>query len=335
MIPVQSPELEFALSAVRQAMKVTMAVSRQLAHMEQAKEDRSPVTVADYAAQAVVAALLAERFPQDALLGEESSAALRGPESAGLLEKITEFVRLIFPKASAKDVLAWIDRGRGKPEGRFWTLDPVDGTKGFLRGEHYAVAFALLEEGKVKAAVLGCPHLGPGGVFEKEGPGTLSAALQGAGSWVTRADSGHFQRLKVSAHSQPCDIQALRSVEASHANASNMETVFRRYGIHKTPILMDSQAKYAFVAGGFGDLFFYLTPVKRPEYRMKIWDVAPGALVIQEAGGRITDMRGGALDFTHGETLAVNPGLVISNGRIHEMALKALREVQASRETIT
>ena len=94
MNPWQSPELEFALDAVGKAMKVTTAVSRQLAHMEQTKADRSPVTVADFAAQAVVAALLSERFPNDKFLGEESSAPLRESEASGLLQKVTEFVQI-------------------------------------------------------------------------------------------------------------------------------------------------------------------------------------------------------------------------------------------------
>jgi len=333
MKTLQSPELEFALDAVGKAMKVTTAVSRQLAHMEQTKEDRSPVTVADFAAQAVVAALLSERFPNDKLLGEESSAPLREAEARGLLQKVTEFVQIIFPKASSEDVLKWIDRGCGTPEGRFWTLDPVDGTKGFLRGEHYAVAFALLDQGQVKVSVLGCPHLNMAGVFEKEGPGTLTAAVQGAGAWMKPANGQEFKAVKVSNHLAAKDIQVLRSVEASHANASNMQTIFVRHSVDRAPVLMDSQAKYAYVAGGFGDLFFYLTPPKRPEYRMKIWDVAPGALVVQEAGGKITDMNGAELDYTCGETLARNPGLVISNGHIHMKALEILKEVQANRET--
>lgn len=327
------PELEFALDAVGKAMKVTCAVSRQLAHMEQTKEDRSPVTVADFAAQAVVAALLAQRFPNDKLLGEESSEPLREPSASGLLQKVTEFVRIIFPKASSEDVLEWIDRGCGVPKGRFWTLDPVDGTKGFLRGEQYAVAFALLDQGQVKVSVLGCPHLNTAGAFDKEGSGTLFAAVHGAGAWMKPVQGQEFQALKVSGRVAARDIQVLRSVEVSHVNASNMQTVFVRHAIDRPPVLMDSQAKYAYVAAGFGDLFFYLTPPKRPEYRMKIWDVAPGALVVQEAGGKITDMNGAELDFTQGETLAANPGLVISNGPIHAMALEILKEVQANRAT--
>lgn len=329
----QFPELAFALEAVGKAMRVTSAVSRQLAHMEQTKEDRSPVTVADFAAQAVIAALLAERFPLDKLLGEESSDSLRAESASGLLQKVTEFVRIVFPKASPEDVLRWIDLGCGKPEGRFWTLDPVDGTKGFLRGEQYAVALALLNQGQVKVSVLGCPHLSMEGSFEKDGPGTLTAAVHGAGAWIKAADGHEFKALKVSNRAEAQAIRVLRSVEASHANASNMQTVFARHAINQAPVLMDSQAKYVYVAGGFGDLFFYLTPPKRPEYRMKIWDVAPGALVIQEAGGRITDMNGAELDFTCGETLGRNPGLVISNGHIHKIALAVLQEVQANRGT--
>ena len=327
----KNPELEFAIEAVEKAMRVTSAVSRQLAHMEQTKEDRSPVTVADFAAQAVVAALLAKHFPQDKLLGEESSDALRDDSAGELLKKVVEFVRIVFPTASASDVLSWIDRGAGRPEGRFWTLDPVDGTKGFLRGQQYAIAFALLEQGQVQVSVLGCPHLNSEGLLDKTGPGLIAAARKGCGAWLRTCGEENFKPLRVSSHRQLEEVQVLRSVEASHANASNMQTIFSRHGVCKEPVLMDSQAKYVYVAMGLGDLFFYLTPAQRPEYRMKIWDVAPGALVVEEAGGQITDLRGGVLDFTQGETLALNPGLVISNKLIHEKSLELLREVQAAR----
>ncbi len=58
-------------------------------------------------------------------------------------------------------LLEAIDRGRygGGPRGRFWTLDPIDGTKGFLRGEQYAICLALVEDGHVQFGVVGCPNL--------------------------------------------------------------------------------------------------------------------------------------------------------------------------------
>jgi 3'(2'), 5'-bisphosphate nucleotidase len=58
-----------------------------------------------------------------------------------------------------EQVLAWIDRGSGECGRRFWTLDPVDGTKGLLRGGQYVIALALVTDGLVEVAVIGCPRL--------------------------------------------------------------------------------------------------------------------------------------------------------------------------------
>ena len=57
------------------------------------------------------------------------------------------------------EILDNIDHGNGEPADLFWTLDPIDGTKGFLRGDQYAVALALIKEGKPVLGVLGCPNL--------------------------------------------------------------------------------------------------------------------------------------------------------------------------------
>ena len=56
-------------------------------------------------------------------------------------------------------IAAWIDKGNGNIAPRYWTLDPIDGTKGFIRGDQYAIALALIEQGQVKVGVLGCPSL--------------------------------------------------------------------------------------------------------------------------------------------------------------------------------
>ena len=334
MISLKNKELRFALDAVRRAVAVTREVETQITHGPLAKEDHSPVTIADFTAQALVASFLDRHFPKDSLVAEESSEALRKPEQKVLLDQMTVLASRHWPKVTGKQLLTWIDRGRGAASGRFWILDPVDGTKGFLRGEHYAVAFALIESGRVKVSVLGCPHLGRDGTFQKSGPGILLAAVAGAGAWVSALDEERFAPLKVSAHQKPAEIQMLRSVELAHVNTGAFEPLFGRHGFVKPPLLMDSQAKYAVVAAGQGDLFFYLLPVKCPDYRMKIWDVAPGALVVEEAGGKITDLNGKALDFTCGDTLANNPGIVVSNGPIHALALKLLQELQLERQRL-
>ena len=95
-------------------------------------------------------------------------------------------------------------------------------------------------------------------------------------------------------------------------------------GIQREPVRLDSQAKYAVVARGEGDL--YLRLPTRADYREKIWDHAGGVLVVEEAGGRVSDIDGKPLDFTQGRELSANRGVVVTNGKLHDDVLKAIRE---------
>jgi 3'(2'), 5'-bisphosphate nucleotidase len=65
------------------------------------------------------------------------------------------------------------------------------------------------------------------------------------------------------------------------------------------------------------------------EYREKVWDQAAGSLIVQEAGGTVTDLDGRALDFTRGRRLVNNRGICATNGSLHPEALRALREINA------
>ena len=76
-----------------------------------------------------------------------------------LLNAKREFVRRFQPDATPETLCHWIDAGNGAVKQRFWTLDPIDGTKGFLRNDQYAVALALIEDGEVKVGALACPAL--------------------------------------------------------------------------------------------------------------------------------------------------------------------------------
>ena len=90
---------------------------------------------------------------------------------------------------------------------------------------------------------------------------------------------------------------------------------------------MDSQAKYGVLAAGGGELIFRLLSPKAPDYKEKIWDHAAGALVLEEAGGKITDLSGKPLDFTQGRRLENNTGVFASNGWLHEAGLEAIAAV--------
>ena len=83
-------ELQTAIAAVRQAARVTQAVQKQITEDVLEKKDRSPVTIADYASQAVICHALKEALPDDPIVGEEDAAELRGVDNAGFVNRILE-----------------------------------------------------------------------------------------------------------------------------------------------------------------------------------------------------------------------------------------------------
>jgi 3'(2'), 5'-bisphosphate nucleotidase len=326
---LESPAPRFAIAAVREACALIRNVQRSLVTQALTKSDRSPVTVADFAAQAIIAQRFASERPADVLVGEEDAGDLRGAASRTTLEHVTRFVGERVAGATADAVCAWIDRGRAEPTARFWTLDPVDGTKGFLRGEQYAVALALIEDGRVRLGVLGCPNLSAAGASDIGGHGCVVAAERGAGTWAAPLGSEDWRRLRVSARHVPAEARLLRSVESGHTNVDEMGELVVALGGTAEPVLMDSQAKYAVLAAGCGELLFRLLSAAKPDYRERIWDQAAGSIVVEEAGGKVTDLDGKTLDFARGRTLAANRGVVASNGVLHEAALAALKRVGA------
>jgi len=324
-----TPETQFAIDAVKQASELVQKVQSEVGSSQLTKGDQSPVTVGDFAGQAVIGYHLSKLFPKDTVVAEESSDLLCLPEGKPILQNVTEIVSRFLKDATLVSVCQWIDQGRGEPQGRFWTLDPIDGTKGFLRGDQYVVAIALIESGQVRLGVLGCPNLEPDGQRKKQGVGSLVIAVQGEGAWISPLKGSlDFKPLKVSPCDDPKQMRVLVSVETSHTNMNRTETFFKELGIKASPIQMDSQVKYAVLATGGGELFFYLLPQSRPQYRMKIWDVAPGAIVIEEAEGRISDLEGKPIDYQAGIALENNPGLLVSNGHLHPFALEALSRIQ-------
>jgi 3'(2'), 5'-bisphosphate nucleotidase len=119
----------------------------------------------------------------------------------------------------------------------------------------------------------------------------------------------------------------LRSFEGGHIDLPAFNAIVGALGIGTPPMLMDSQAKHAVIAAGGAELLLRITATK--SYREKIWDQAAGSLIIEEAGGRVTDLRGVALDFGTGRLLSRNEGVVASNGLLHAAVLDACRAATA------
>ena len=317
-------ELDAAIAAVRTASRLCREVQDSLDHGALQKQDRSPVTVADFGSQALVCRRLGETFPDDPVIGEEDSAALRQAENAATLGRVIDLVRAQVPDADPDGVCAWIDRGNHQAfTSRFWTLDPIDGTKGFLRGEQYAVGLALILDGEIACSALGCPNLGPqlGG---DRGDGTLVVAISGLGVWqMPLAGEGPAVTISVSGETDPTLIRFCESVEAAHSSHGDAADIASKLGIRAEPVRLDSMTKYAVVARGEAEA--YLRLPRSAEYREKIWDHAAGVLALTEAGGRVTDVRGTDLDFGLGYRLENNLGVIVSNGTLHEAVLGALK----------
>lgn len=320
-----------AIQAVILASRLCRGVRETLVSDETlAKKDKSPVTVADYGAQALVSAALAEAFPQDPLVGEEDAADLRAAENAELREKVVTAVQQVSPEFSEAQILAAIDRGNyaGGSTGRHWTLDPIDGTKGFLRNEQYAVALALIEDGEVVLGVLGCPNLPVEAAAPAGETGCLFVAVKGEGAYQQSLAGGEARTIRVTDVADPARASFCESVESGHSSHGHAAQIAELLGVTAPPIRMDSQAKYASVARG--DASIYLRLPTRAGYEEKIWDHAAGLIVIQEAGGIVTDTTGKPLDFSLGRTLRENTGVVATNGRLHDRVVAAVRQVLES-----
>ena len=331
MLNINTPEIQFALHAVRQASILVQQVQTEMISPALTKDDRSPVTVADFAAQALVGFLLDQHFPNDLMIGEEDSSVLQTPEESRTLERITDFVGRFTEEATPESVCAWIDRGSSESAPRFWTLDPIDGTKGFLRGDQYAVALALVENDKVLVGALGCPQLPspPASLIWGDGNnGSIYIAVRGQGAWAAPLNGSDidFTQIYVSPQSNPTQARLMRSFESGHTNISKMDIFAQALGVQAQAVRMDSQAKYAVLASGGGEIYLRMLSKSRPDYREKIWDQAAGSIITEEAGGRVTDLHGQELNFGLGRTLANTRGICATNGFLHEHALKALRE---------
>lgn len=313
-----------AIAAVVAASKVCREVqARLVAGVSLEKGDKSPVTVADFAAQAIVSHLLAEAFPAIPLVGEEDASALREAGNAELKDKVVASVQAVLPTLSEDAVLAAIDRGTyaGGATGMHWVLDPIDGTKGFLRLDQYAVALGLVADGEVVLGVLGCPNLPVAdGAADK---GCIFAAVKGQGAVQRGVDDATETTIRVDPVSSPAEARFCESVEKGHTSQSDSAKVAERLGITQPPYRIDSQCKYAAVARG--DAAVYLRLPTRPGYVEKTWDHAAGVAVVTEAGGTVTDVTGKPLDFSLGRRLEANKGVIVTNGEFHDEVVAAVR----------
>ena len=342
-------ELHIACLAVQRASLSTQLAAKTAARGALEKDDASVVTIADFAAQALLIAAIHHQFPDDAFLGEESATALRSNPS--LQDQIWDIVlstRLDDPESEAllatpsskEEMLDIIDLGKkmipDQGRGRFWILDPIDGTSTFLKGQQYAVCLALVEDGKQKVGVLGCPNLArekwsiPANLGDLSDYGLMLSAVAGEGAYARPMSLGNLaQARRLEQLRDITDVKVLRFIESStHPSISpdKHRLVAEELGIPWPGTeVWAMQVKYAALALGVGHVTVRIPPNK--DFRPYVWDHAGGQLVFEEAGGKLTDLAGKPFDFTAGVRFENNYGLVAAPVSVHGRVLEAVRKV--------
>lgn len=322
--------LEVARAAGRRAASVcrgVLAASEGASAM--AKGDDSPVTIADYGSQAVILDAVRAAFPGHGVIAEEGAAQLRASastEASALMLKLAG--EALGRPLSFEELCETIDHSGAAGSEYAWCIDPIDGTKGFLRREQYAVAIGVLRDGVPWAGVLVCPNLPVDLTRADAARGVMFVAAKGRGCSVEPLDGGPAWTARVTGSRDPAAWRVLGSVESAHGDPQLVNEVIAQAGIGGGFVRYDSQVKYGVVASGGAEI--YLRPRSKPSYRENVWDHAAGVIVCEEAGGRVTDVDGKPLDFRKGAKLEDNRGVLgTAGGRVHDVVLEALRAVEA------
>ncbi|RFU34427.1 hypothetical protein B7463_g1953, partial [Scytalidium lignicola] len=347
-----SRERHLAELAVQRAAVLSKRVLLTVNKGELSKPDLTPVTIADFAIQAILISALHKAFPSDKFIGEENAEALRSDPL--LQQRIWELVStthlddkesesLLASPSSVQELFEVIDlggHGVGGPRGRVWMLDPIDGTATFVRGEQYAVSLALVVDGVEMVGVLGCPNLSlaTGKVEEKsvdsDGMGFMLSAVRDGGAMIRPMGRGDLQpgRKIERVSGGPKDLKDLHFVNSSLMNGAHphpqgkIRRVAEKLGAaYPNTEVWSSHIRYTALIVGGADVQIRM-PLNKNNIPC-VWDHAGAQLIFTEVGGKITDLEGKRIDFGAGRKLSNNWGLVAAREGIHARILEVVAEV--------
>jgi len=254
---MHSPHLATALEAARAAADVVRRYYRSNLAIT-IKADKSPVTEADVEAEKVIRGIITARFPDHGFYGEETGSSALDAEY-------------------------------------LWLVDPIDGTKSFVREyPMFSTQIALMHRGRLVAGVSSAPAYGE-----------LAWGEAGAGAWLD---------------DRPIRVSQVDSIEGATLSTGNLKTLATgpRWGAFGRLVGRLNRIR------GYGDFLHYHLLAAGcidavVESDVNILDIAACAVIVEAAGGRFTDLEGQPLTLATTSVLA-------SNGRVHERVLEALHE---------
>jgi 3'(2'), 5'-bisphosphate nucleotidase len=267
-------ELNIARLAAMRAGEEVLKLYETLTPMAEAPADIS--TEADRRAQQLILETLTRSFPGDAYCAEETEAGLAGLERQGP---------------------------------RLWIIDPIDGTRGFVKKlGQFSIMIGLVEEGRPRVAVVLEPARR-----------RLTYAIAGAGCWAADgADPANREAL-------PCRVSSVASWEQSRIVRSHSEKTClspRLRQVERLDYTYSAGIKMAMVARGEAEL--YLSTYAG----FNAWDVCAGQLLVEEAGGRVTDAHGREIRYADDGSGKI-AGTIASNGLLHEAGRQCLADFLA------
>ncbi|KOS22916.1 hypothetical protein ESCO_003381 [Escovopsis weberi] len=349
-------ELDVAIGALQSASRLSQLVISSVDKGVTQKQDLSLVTIADFAVQALLIATFKDAFPHDRFVGEEDASELRTNEALrelvwGLLRRIAEdetTARTCALPSTRKHMCDLIDlAGNGCPggpgSGRVWVFDPIDGTQNYVRGELYATNVALLIDGEPTVGVVGCPNLpiNPTAPLHNRdvdlsGEGCILHAVRGEGAFIRpmHADTASsLSSRRLGPHqpdlgSSPPDIRFVTCVGLVDSALDGVHGVVAdRLGApFPGSDLVPWVLRWAVLAMGLANTTMWV--YKRTDRYAKVWDHAGAMLLFEETGGKVTDVRGRAIDWTAGRKMSNNVGFVAAPaGTIHGKVLDTVQSV--------
>jgi 3'(2'), 5'-bisphosphate nucleotidase len=259
-------ELQVARQVAQEALTLVRDFASRPLQVEH-KDGGEPVTAADRAASELIVDRLRQAFPADGILSEEL------PDDGSRLRR-----------------------------SRVWMIDPIDGTRDFVRG---ATGYAVM----IGLCLFGRPVLG---VVAQPATGFTWSGVVGQGAWKDHHDG----RREVVRPSDLSQLEGVRIVRSQSRRLPELDRYHAALGVTDELSIGSVGIKMALVAEGSRELYIY------PGHHLKLWDSCGPEAILVAAGGRVTDIDGRELAYT--AALSHPRGIVASNGPIHDHVLRTL-----------
>ncbi|KAK8808391.1 hypothetical protein WA158_008292 [Blastocystis sp. Blastoise] len=329
--------LNAAIDVVRKASLISKEIQKTISSENViSKSDLSPVTVADYSVQAIISLHLIRLFGKEnfKLVAEEDSNFLQTSQGKDCLERVTTYVNQAFESDiyTEQDIIEVLSNNNNIDTNHdYWVLDPIDGTKGFIRKQYYAIGLAYIHNHTPFFGIISSPNLSFSSfssslnIYDSFPKGCIFVAQQSSGVKMIDLDT-HISRA-ICCH----DIQSVSdavfvtSYERGHSNVSILDSIKQELNNNTQSIYIDSMTKYCLVARGDAHVYYRYKPTN--DYKENVWDHAAGYIIAKESGLIVTDILNKEIDFSTGKKLSNNHGILVSSPSIRPQVMNAIHKV--------